>query len=197
MLTIQDLNKIILYFIVGLLLCVLACVVIKQVSEHVAKRNYKIIYWKYVIPISISAIGLIFGITMLTMENVNAPEYLGVLIVVISTLFALVPMISCILKMGLFKGICMFLVQSVCAVMCAALVYAQVAAIVFIIVASICAEVAVGDKYFQIISDDLTENEFVICSGNNMWIDREGRLYYGYSRRTLSRQEDSKMFHFI
>lgn len=198
MVSVNELDKVIPLILGGILFCFLTVWVIKQAAWIIKSRGYKLVYWRFTVPMFLSCVVPAGVLKLLRDDKVvfslsRQKTIMTAPIVIVCVLCC----IACLIKFKVKQGSAIFLIQCMCTLMLICFLYAAVALFLVAVVCMLGAEMALGDKYIQIIAIDLSETEYVIYSGSDMWLDREGNIYYKNGNDYLRRHGDMKLFRFM
>lgn len=198
MVSLNELGKILPLIVGGILFCFFAVWVIKQASQIIKSRNYKLIYWRYMIPMLLSCIipAGVLEIMQDEEKSFSLSQQKMVFIIPVAVVCAIC-CVLCLVKFGFRQGISIFLIQSMCALILICFLYAAVVIFVLVIALMLGAEMTWGNRYVQAVAVDCSEIVFVTPSGSNMWIDQEGNIYYYDIGSYIRRQNDMKRFEFM
>lgn len=189
-----NINQIIFNTIIGILICVISVFIIKQTADYIYHTG-KLFYWRYIIPIlSVMVMGT-FGHDLLI--NKMSWPYLEIALKMLILLIALVPLIICIIKLGIIKGMCFFIIQVVVAISLIGLLYISVVGIVIGVTLALGIDEFIFKSLGRIWIIGIEDNELIRVfkvERTNYYIDEEGQYYYCYYNNYYERQEDYKKF---
>jgi hypothetical protein len=182
-----NVQSLLLFIVLGILVCIVAFFVIKTVADFVMEKR-KIMYKRYVMPILVSYVILLFHKRIEAYMKIEIPEEISV---GLSLVILLVVMISIIFKLGLVKGICIFLVQSVSALMVVCTIYAG--AVLFVSAfAIVIGFTNYPPKGIWLYADD--GERILVRTKQDYFFDQYGRMYYKMGN-VVVRDEDNKNFY--
>lgn len=194
----SDKKTIILYMLIGVCVCFMFVWMIKQISDLIKHRNFRLLYLRYVIPMLITSILPYVILRNFISDEITLSEKAQKLILYLPPAITFsVCLIICLVKYGAKRGISLFIMQSFFSLMlfCAAYTAVALGLIAIALVAGIC--MLYEGRYKEIISCSTFETELVTPSGSGMWMDTNGETYSSFYQGHLIRNSDNEIFMFV
>ncbi len=178
------------YIILGIIICCITVFIIKMVADYVW-RTGKILYKRYLIPMLVVMIPIFFYKEIETYMKIDVPFKV---FKIIASIIMLIILLSLIIKLGLIRGLCMFIIQIVGAVLCVSAIYASIVLMIFIVAVVVGGAWLMEGKFITMIAIDDGEIVYV-RSKQKYYVDQEGKLYLR-SGDYVYRMDDNKIFMF-
>lgn len=178
------------YIFAGIIICCITVFIIKAVADYVWKTG-RILYKRYLIPMLIVTVPVFFYNETVSYARINIPFRA---FQIVSIVIMLIILLILVIKAGLLKGLCLFIIQVVGAILCVSAFYGGI-----VIVASVFALIVGGTwliegKFICMIA--LNDGEIIyVRSIQDYYIDQEGRSYFR-SGKYVYRMDDNKLFMF-
>lgn len=189
---INDVNvqELLRYIFAGIIVCCIAVFIIKVVADYIWQTG-KILYKRYIIPMFIIAIPILFYNETVSYVGINIPFKV---FQITSVVIMLIILLNLVIKAGIVKGLCLFIIQVVGAILCASAIYAGI-----VIMAGVFALIVGGtwliEEHF-ICMIALDDGEIIYVRNiQDYYIDQEGRSYFR-NGKYVYRMDDNKLFAF-
>ncbi len=174
----------------GILICVIAILIIKIVANYIWMTG-RIVYKRYLFPI-ISCLGISVFYKDIA-QYIKIPSSFEVWIYVCVAI-GIIEIFDLVKKVGLVRGICMFIIQMVVAGLCICLLYMGVVMLVVGIIAFVGGSEIIENKYIVLMAVDDGERIYV-KRRNDYYFDQYGRYYRTFDNCVV--REDNKIFMFL
>lgn len=185
-----NIQELLRYIFAGIIICCVALFIIKVVADYVWKTG-KILYKRYLIPILVIAIPIFFYNKTVYYMGINIPFRV---FQIISVVTLLIIFLILVIKAGLIKGLCLFIIQVVGAILCVSAIYGGIVIMVSAFALIVGATWLIEGKFICMIALDDGEVIYV-RSIQDYYIDQEGRSYFR-SGEYVYRVDDNKVFMF-
>lgn len=185
-----NIQELLRYIFAGIIICCVALFIIKVVADYVWKTG-KILYKRYLIPILVIAIPIFFYNKAVYYVGINIPFRVFQIISVVTLLIILLILV---IKAGLIKGLCLFIIQVVGAILCVSAIYGGIVIMVSAFALIVGGTWLIEGKFICMIALDDGEVIYV-RSIQDYYIDQEGQSYFR-SGKYVYRVDDNKVFMF-
>lgn len=190
----ENASELLIWVPLGILVCLLVVFIIKQTAQFVAFMGGKIVFWRHVIPILLSSALIVFGRDWLISEyDINLSFNILFCVWIICVLY---PLIEWIIRLGIIKGICMFILQVISALLLVCLLYASVLLMATAVALIMGMTIAIEGHAVMVIGIYTGEMVSVVKRNEVYWYDMEGNLYILENNEYLRRQSDNEVFKF-
>lgn len=107
------------YVFAGIIICCIAVFIIKTVADYIWQTG-KILYKRYIIPMLVIAIPIFFYNEIVSYVGINIPFKV---FQIASIVIMIIILLLLVLKTGLIRGLCLFTIQVVGAILCVSAIY--------------------------------------------------------------------------